>query len=167
MITILEASVNDIQAIQNIASITWPITYGKILSKAQLEYMLELIYSDEALMFQINKKEQLFFLIRDVEETIGFFSIENNYKNEAITKINKLYLLPETQGKGFGKKVIEIIEKLALRNNATKLSLNVNKFNSALSFYQKIGFKIIEEVNIDIGRGYLMEDFVMEKELCN
>lgn len=167
MITILEASVNDIQAIQNIASITWPITYGKILSKAQLEYMLELIYSDEALMFQINKKEQLFFLIRDVEETIGFFSIENNYKNEAITKINKLYLLPETQGKGFGKKVIEIIEKLALRNNAAKLSLNVNKFNSALSFYQKIGFKIIEEVNIDIGSGYLMEDFVMEKELCN
>ncbi|CAD0009191.1 GNAT family N-acetyltransferase [Flavobacterium chungangense] len=165
MIQITEASIEDIAKIQNIAHITWPITYGQILTKNQLDYMLDLIYSDEALTNQIEKKEQLFYLILDEESIIGFIGIEHHYKNDAVTKIHKIYLLPETQGKGIGKKVIEEIQKLALENNSTSLSLNVNRFNSALSFYKKIGFEIIDEVNIDIGNGYLMEDYVMEKKL--
>jgi diamine N-acetyltransferase len=165
MITILEATAKDIKIIQEITYKTWPITYGEILSKAQLDYMLGLFYSDEALMAQFEKKEQLFYLISDTKSTLGFIGIEHNYKNDAATKIHKIYLLPETQGKGFGKKVIEKIEKLALDNHSTTLSLNVNRFNSALSFYKKIGFEVIAEVNIDIGNGYFMEDYVMEKQL--
>lgn len=165
MITILEATAKDIKTIQEITYITWPITYGKILSKEQLEYMLDLFYSGEALINQFEKKEQLFYLISEDEATLGFIGIEHNYKDKAVTKIHKIYLLPETQGKGFGKKIIEKIEKLALDNHSTALSLNVNRFNSALSFYKKIGFEVIDEANIDIGNGYFMEDFVMEKQL--
>jgi GNAT superfamily N-acetyltransferase len=165
MITISEATAEDIKTIQEITYITWPITYGRILSEEQLNYMLELFYSDEALNDQFEKKEQLFYLISEDEATLGFIGIEHNYKNQAVTKIHKIYLLPETQGKGIGKKVIEEIQKLALKNHSKALSLNVNRFNSALTFYEKIGFKIIDEVNIDIGKGYLMEDYVMEKKL--
>jgi len=165
MITITEAKISDIKQIQKIVDITWPITYGEILSKEQLEYMLGLFYSDEALSDQYNKKEQLFYLISDDEVNIGFIGIEHHYKDKAITKIHKIYLLPETQGKGIGKKVIDLIEKLALENKSKTLSLNVNRFNSALGFYKKIGFEVIDEVNIDIGNGYLMEDYVMEKKI--
>jgi ribosomal protein S18 acetylase RimI-like enzyme len=165
MITISEVSLSDIKTIQNIAHITWPITYGEILSTAQLEYMLDLIYSDEALTRQFEKKEQLFYLILEEEVNLGFIGIEHNYKDEAITRIHKIYLLPETQGKGIGKKVIDEIEKLASENHSKALSLNVNRFNSALGFYKKIGFEVIDEVNIEIGNGYLMEDYVMEKKL--
>lgn len=165
MITVTEATAEDIKTIQEITYITWPITYGKILSKSQLDYMLDLFYSDEALIKQIKNKEQLFYLISEDEATLGFIGIEHNYKDEAITKIHKIYLLPETQGKGIGKKVIEKIEKMALENHSTALSLNVNRFNTALSFYKKIDFEVVDEVNIEIGNGYLMEDYVMEKEL--
>lgn len=165
MITISEATTEDIKTIQEITYKTWPITYGKILSKEQLDYMLDLFYSDEALINQFEKKEQLFYLISEDEATLGFIGIEHNYKDEAVTKIHKIYLLPETQGKGIGKKAIDEIEKMALENHSTALSLNVNRFNSALSFYKKIGFEVIDEVNIDIGKGYLMEDYVMEKKL--
>lgn len=165
MITISEGTTEDIKTIQQITHKTWPITYGKILSKTQLDYMLDLFYSDEALINQFEKKEQLFYLISEDEVTLGFIGIEHNYKDEAVTRIHKIYLLPETQGKGIGKKVIEEIEKMALENNSKALSLNVNRFNSALSFYKKIGFEVIDEVNIDIGNGYLMEDYVMEKKL--
>jgi diamine N-acetyltransferase len=165
MITITAAKISDIKQIQKIVDITWPITYGEILSKEQLEYMLGLFYSDEALSDQYNKKEQLFYLISDDEVNIGFIGIEHHYKDKAITKIHKIYLLPETQGKGIGKKVIDLIEKLALENKSKALSLNVNRFNSALGFYKKIGFEVIDEVNIDIGNGYLMEDYVMEKKI--
>ena len=165
MITISEAGLNDIKIIQEITNITWPITYGEILTKEQLDYMLGLFYSEEALSKQIENKEQLFYLISDSETTIGFIGIEHNYKNEAITKIHKIYLLPETQGKGYGKIVFESIEKLALENNSTALLLNVNRFNTALNFYKKLGFEIKETVDIEIGNGYLMEDYVMGKSL--
>lgn len=165
MITISEAGLKDIKVIQAIAHTTWPITYGEILSKEQLDYMLDMIYSDEALTAHLHKKEQLFYLIAEEETTLGFIGIEHQYKEEPTTRIHKIYLLPETQGKGIGKKVIEEIEKLALENKSKALSLNVNRFNSALGFYQKIGFEIVDEVNIEIGNGYLMEDYVMEKRL--
>ncbi|AXB57455.1 GNAT family N-acetyltransferase [Flavobacterium fluviale] len=163
MITITEAFVEDIAKIQEIANITWPITYGEILTKEQLDYMLDLIYSDEALSKQIQNKEQLFYLISDSESVIGFIGIEHNYKSEAITKIHKIYLLPETQGKGYGKIVFEEIGKMALENNSNELLLNVNRFNTALNFYKKLGFEIKETVDIEIGNGYLMEDYVMGK----
>ena len=163
MITILDAGLNDIKTIQEITNITWPITYGEILSKEQLDYMLGLFYSEEALAKQIENKEQLFYLISDSESIIGFIGIEHNYKNEAITKIHKIYLLPETQGKGIGKKVFDEIQNMALENNSKGLLLNVNRYNTALGFYKKIGFEVVEEVNIEIGNGYLMEDYVMGK----
>ncbi|WP_343617786.1 GNAT family N-acetyltransferase [Flavobacterium sp.] len=165
MIQITEAALKDIAKIQEIAHITWPITYGEILTKEQLEYMLDLIYSDETLSKQIQNKEQLFYLISDVDSVIGFIGIEHNYKNEAITKIHKIYLLPETQGKGFGKMVFDEIGKMALENNSATLLLNVNRFNTALNFYKKLGFEIKETVDIEIGNGYLMEDYVMGKSL--
>ncbi|OIV41173.1 GNAT family N-acetyltransferase [Flavobacterium johnsoniae] len=163
--SISEAGLNDIKTIQEITNITWPITYGEILSQAQLDYMLGLFYSDEALSKQIENKEQLFYLISDSESMIGFIGIEHRYKNEAVTKIHKIYLLPETQGKGYGKKVFEFIEELALENNSKQLLLNVNRFNTALNFYKKLGFEIKETVDIEIGNGYLMEDYVMGKDL--
>ncbi|TDX10715.1 GNAT family N-acetyltransferase [Flavobacterium sp. S87F.05.LMB.W.Kidney.N] len=165
MITITEASIEDITKIQEIANITWPRTYGEILTKEQLDYMLDLIYSDQALSKQIKNKEQLFYLISDSESIIGFIGIEHNYKNEAITKIHKIYLLPETQGKGYGKIVFEEIGKMALENNSNELLLNVNRFNTALNFYKKLGFEIKETVDIEIGNGYLMEDYVMGKNI--
>lgn len=165
MISISEAGLGDIKTIQKITNITWPITYGEILSQTQLDYMLGLFYSHEALAKQIENKEQLFYLILDSEAVIGFIGIEHQYKKEAITKIHKIYLLPETQGKGYGKKVFDFIEELALENNSKQLLLNVNRFNTALNFYKKLGFEIKETVDIEIGNGYLMEDYVMGKTL--
>ncbi|WP_281637829.1 GNAT family N-acetyltransferase [Flavobacterium marginilacus] len=165
MITISEAVNSDIKTIQDIVYKTWPITYGEILSAEQLQYMLDLFYSDEALTAQFDEKQQLFHLITEEETVLGFIGIEHHYQKENKTKIHKIYILPETQGRGIGRIAVEAVEKLALENNSDSLLLNVNRFNKALNFYQKIGFEVFEEVNIEIGNGYLMEDFVMIKKL--
>ena len=73
--------------------------------------------------------------------------------------------MPQTQGKGIGKTLIDFIENVAKENHSTALSLNVNRFNKALHFYQKLGFEIVGEVNIELDHGYLMEDYVMEKKI--
>lgn len=165
MIAIRKATVNDIELIQSVAKITWPITYGKILSKEQLYYMIDLIYSKSALEQQLGLQKQLFYIINIDDLNLGFVSLEHNYQSQAITRIHKLYLLPESQGKGIGKLVLDFVELEAKKMLSIKVSLNVNRFNPALFFYNKNGFKNVAEENISIGNGYLMEDFVLEKEL--
>jgi ribosomal protein S18 acetylase RimI-like enzyme len=165
MFTISEATPQDYQIIQNIAYETWPHTYGDILSKAQLDYMLEAFYSIKALTDNVDNKGHHFILMKEQECCLGFASYENNFRNQSTTRIHKIYVLPQTQGKGVGKKLIAAIERIANEHKSTSLSLNVNRHNSALSFYQKIGFKITTQEDIELDYGYLMEDYVMQKEL--
>ncbi len=164
MITISQATYKDIPLIQEIAHTTWPITYGKILSKAQLDYMLANFYSDPSLLEQFETNQQ-FFLAYDNDLCLGFTSCEINYQNKRVTRIHKIYILPEGQGKGIGKLLIEKVIGLAKENQSEVISLNVNKFNNAVTFYKKLGFEIVGEEDIEIGKGYLMEDFKMELKL--
>jgi GNAT superfamily N-acetyltransferase len=165
MITITEATSNDFKTIQEIAHQTWPVTYGEILSKVQLDYMLAAFYSEEALNENVSEKGHRFLLANEENVALGFASYEHNYNQNPVTRIHKIYILPQTQGKGIGKLLIDAIENLAKENHSTALSLNVNRFNKALTFYQKIGFEIIAQEDIELDHGYLMEDFVMEKQL--
>lgn len=164
MIRILQATITDIPLIQEIAHATWPNTYGSILSDEQLEYMLDLMYSDESLLQQL-KTKPLFFLAYENDICLGFISCENNYQNKKVTRLHKIYILPEAQGKGVGNALIEKVVGLAKENQSETISLNVNKFNKAVSFYKKMGFEVVEEEDLDIGNGFLMEDYKMELKL--
>lgn len=164
MTVIRKTSANDIPAIQEIANKTWPATYGAILSKEQVEFMMNMMYSDNSLLQQIQKQHQ-FFIVSEGIHDLGFVSIEHRFKNELITRIHKIYVLPETQGKGIGKLLLDKVVSLAKENDSNTISLNVNRFNKAYAFYKKIGFEIVGEENIAIGNGYLMEDFKMEMKI--
>lgn len=147
--------------VKNLAYKIWPNAYGTILSKAQLDYMLEMIYCMDSLEKQFDNGH-IFLLIEDDQNFIGFASYELNCNNSNKTKLQKLYVLPEIQGKGIGKQVIDYIKEKVVLSNNLALFLNVNKFNKAKDFYQKYGFQIIKEEVIDIGNNYIMDDYVME-----
>nr|WP_288836633.1 GNAT family N-acetyltransferase [uncultured Flavobacterium sp.] len=164
MIRIVKATVADLKIITEIAYKTWPLTYGEILSQVQLEYMLNAFYSEEALRANMKNGHE-FILAKENDICLGFASFEHHHKNENTTKIHKIYILPETQGKGIGKLLIDSIAQFAKENSSNSLLLNVNRFNKALIFYQKLGFKIIQEIDIELEHGYLMEDYVMKKEM--
>ncbi|QKZ13607.1 GNAT family N-acetyltransferase [Spirosoma sp. KUDC1026] len=167
MITITPATEEQLSTIRSIAYQTWPSTFGAILSPEQIEYMLTMMYSPEALLTQAHEKNHVFLLANESvsQEALGFVSYELDYKGESATKIHKLYLLPDSQGKGVGRQLIDCVSELARRHGNDRLSLNVNRNNKAIQFYERIGFSVVKQENIDIGNGYLMEDFVMEKPL--
>lgn len=164
MITIDPARSSDFKLIQTIAYRTWPETYGGILSKKQLEFMLDKFYSLQNLQLNV-KQNQLFYIINDNEIPLGFLGIQHHFEEKPITKIHKIYVLPNNQGNGIGKTVIDFVVHNALKNNSEKIILNVNRFNKAVLFYQKMNFKIVQEIDISIGNNYLMEDFIMEMSL--
>lgn len=165
MIKIAIATIDDIKTIQTIAKKTWPVTYGEILSQEQLDYMLEKMYSDNVLNDNLTNKGHHFILAKENDVCLGFASFEFNYMSTNATRLHKLYLLPSAQGKGVGKKLVDAIVEKAQKNHSTSLSLNVNRFNKAVSFYKKVGFEIIAEEDLDIGDGYLMEDYKMELKI--
>ena len=165
MITISEATVEDLPIIRKIAYETWPIAYGNILAQTQLDYMLAKFYSDETLHNNLTHKEHRFLLISDEQEYLGFASYEQDYEQRPVTRLHKLYVLPLAQGKGAGRLLLTEIERLAQLNHAEAVALNVNKFNKAYNFYLKSGYEKIGEIDIPIGNGFLMEDYMMEKKL--
>lgn len=165
MIKISVAEEKDYSTIQQIAHQTWYPTFEKILSKEQIAYMLEMMYSLKAIEEQIKQKEHIFLLAKDEQSYLGYASYETNYQESDKTKIHKIYVLPAAQGKGVGKILMDSIEKIAKEKGNKILALNVNRYNPAINFYEKIGFKIVKQEDIDIGRGFLMQDFVMEKNI--
>ena len=56
-------------------------------------------------------------------------------------------------------------ERVALEHKLPALRLNVNKYNPTIDIYEHLGFRIIESEVNDIGKGYVMDDYVMEKRL--
>jgi ribosomal protein S18 acetylase RimI-like enzyme len=163
MIEIIEATIEQLDSVQSIARKTWPISYKDVISPTQIEYMLEMMYSKSALEEQLLVKNHHFILAKKANEFLGFASYEFNCDTIGKTKIHKLYVLPETQGSGIGVKLVDFLTIKAKENNQSAIFLNVNKYNSALNFYTKIGFNIAYEEVIDIGNGYIMDDYVMEK----
>ena len=164
MIEIFPATSSHLSTIKDLAYRIWPATYGEILSEKQLDYMLDLFYNQKALEQNIADNHN-FILIQENNQIVGFADYELHYKNESVTRIHKIYVLPEMQGKGLGKKLIQFIENKALENDNIKLSLNVNRFNKAKNFYESQGFKVAFEEDVELDFGYLMEDYRMEKLL--
>jgi len=161
---IVKASIKDYDLIYSIAVPAWENTYKNILSAEQSAYMLDMMYSNASITEQILIKGHHFLLALDGGEYLGFASYELNNTYET-TKLHKIYILPQAQGKGVGKALITAIENSAKANGNDKLSLNVNRYNEAVNFYLKAGFVKAGEEDINIGNGYLMEDFIMVKQL--
>ena len=156
------ASFNDIPYIQQIAKETWPQAYGKILSKEQLEYMLGLLYSAPSLQQQMHDNHHFFLAIQNYAP-IGFASFSQVETD--VYKLQKLYVLPKIQKSGAGKQLLQTVITVAKSMGGKQLLLNVNRKNQARSFYEKYGFKIMKEEDIDIGNGYFMNDYIMELTL--
>lgn len=159
-----KATFSQISIIEQLARAIWPIAYAEILSSEQLDYMLKMFYSEEALQKQMEQGQVFYLAFDNTGNAVGFVAYEINCQPQK-TKIHKIYVLPETQGSGVGKLLFEKVKEIALQNEQNAIFLNVNKYNTARHFYTKLGFKIVKEEVIEIGRGYIMDDYVMEVEI--
>lgn len=163
MITIEKATDDDFEIIIDLAKRIWPIAYKEVISSDQIDYMLNMMYSIEALKKQFSNHHH-FILIKE-NEYLGFAAYQLDCNESGKTKIHKLYVLSNQQGKGLGKKLVDYIIDEAKVNHQKNIFLNVNKKNSAIQFYKHNGFDITLEEIIDIGNGYIMDDYVMEKKI--
>jgi len=156
------AGIKDIPLVRELTFKVWPQTYAAILSKNQIDYMLELIYSESSLEKQMQEGSE-FVIIYNRDEPVGFAAYF--HYRESVYKLDKIYVLPSEQGKGTGKALLDHIVDTVVKKGGRSLILNVNRYNKAKGFYEKNHFTIIDQGDFDIGNGYFMNDYIMEKKL--
>ena len=163
MFEIRNAGIEDIPLIRDLTFRVWPQTYASILSQEQIDYMLEMMYSEKSLTRQMTEEACRFIIVYDNGRPVGFASFSET--ESGIWKLHKIYVLPNQQGRGTGKYMLNHIIQEIKNQNAFALQLQVNRYNNAKDFYEKLGFTVIKTADFDIGNGYFMNDYVMEKKL--
>ncbi len=158
------ADVEDIPVIISLAKATWEPTYRDILSKAQIDFMFNDMYAPAALEEQMNGLGHTFLLLYVDGKPAGYASYSVKPVENNVFKLQKLYLLPELQGKGLGRVLMNAVEEQVKEEEGTILELNVNRYNPARSFYERCGFTFYKEEDVPIGE-FWMNDFIMRKNL--
>lgn len=157
---IMPASLRQLDIIAELAWKVWPDTYGEILSEQQLHYMLHRFYAQSHLAERMRAGSKFYIYYKN-DEPIGFCEYQHDVR-AGWTKLHKLYVLPQKQGGGAGVALIGLVKEAAMAAEQLGVFLNVNRANKARYFYEKQGFVIVKEEDIDIGEGFYMNDFVME-----
>lgn len=158
---ISKANKTDIPTIQDLAKKSWNFAYANIISQEQIDYMLDLMYSEETLNQHFENPNYQYYLIQENNQFLGFIGFEFHQEPET-TKLHRIYFLKEAQGKGLGKKALKFVIDEAKKVDDKRVILTVNKNNSAQKFYESQGFKVYDEAILEIGNGYVMDDFLME-----
>jgi len=155
----------DYKVISKLAIEIWTEHYVSIIGIDQVNYMLEKFQSKNAIEDQITKSNYKYYLIKNNNNDLGYISIK---EDNSVLFLSKIYISKTYRGQGFGKIAMNFIEAQAVKLNCFKIYLTVNKHNiNSIKAYEKIGFIKIEELIIDIGNGYVMDDYKMEKTLIN
>jgi ribosomal protein S18 acetylase RimI-like enzyme len=164
-ITIVAARHDQLRDVQRLAGVIWHAHYPGIITREQIDYMLERGYAPKVLEEFLGRSDRGLELAT-VADAIAGFAAWYVTDDPAEAKLDKLYVLQAQQRVGLGARLITRVTERARSAGAATLMLNVNKNNvQAIRAYEKYGFSIREAVVIDIGGGFVMDDYVMAKPL--
>jgi diamine N-acetyltransferase len=152
----------ELAIVSALAGRIWRAYYPSILSAEQIEYMLRWMYDIRQLRRDV-ERGVVYELLFDGERPLGFCGYE---ALGGELKLHKLYLEVGEHGRGLGSKLLRHVEEEAIRRGLAKVVLGVNRFNEkAIRAYQRNGYRIREPLKTEIGGGFVMDDWIMEKAL--
>jgi GNAT superfamily N-acetyltransferase len=159
------ATADDLAVVALLAGVIWRRHYPGIITHEQIDYMLARGYAEPALRPFLEAPGAGLAIARAHGEPVGF-AAWCRAEEAGVTKLDKLYVLQQLHGRGAGRRLIGHVEAAARADGASTLVLNVNKHNaSSIGFYRRCGFEVRESVVVDIGRGFVMDDYVMAKPI--
>jgi GNAT superfamily N-acetyltransferase len=142
----------------------WYEYYVPLIGRAQVDYMVAKFQTAAAMQAQVVSDGYLYFTIEEGGKLLGYFAIQPQPATGAMF-ISKLYLHSSSRGRGTGRYALEFIERASRARGLNLLWLTVNKGNPTVATYQQWGFRIAAELVMDIGNGFVMDDYRMEKPL--
>lgn len=141
----------------------WQDAYAEILSQNQIDYMLDRMYALSTIEKQIDDLEIWEMVRNEKEELIGYLHF---YPKNGMAFLSKIYLSKKYWNKNISTLLMKRVIDFAKQNHLHSIQLTVNKFNiRAQRFYEKMNFQRREEKVFDIGNGYVMDDYIYQKEI--
>jgi len=166
-IAILPVGADEVEAIAALARIIWQDCYAGIISQKQIDYMLGDRYGARRMREELQTPGIWWDQALVDGERAGFAStLRTSTPGEL--KLDKLYIHPAHQRQGVGGALIAHVAARGLKDDppARTLILSVNKQNvRAQAAYRKHGFTVRQAICVDIGQGFVMDDYVMAKVL--
>jgi GNAT superfamily N-acetyltransferase len=147
----------------------WYEFYVPLIGREQVDYMVGKFQNAAAMQAQIDQGYEYFLVKQEdsggLARDVGYCAVQEQADNALF--LSKFYLHKSARGSGTGRKCMELIEGLARRRGLSLLWLTVNKGNPSVQAYQRLGFRIAADLVMDIGGGFVMDDYRMEKPLTN
>ncbi len=164
-IQLIPVEESELPLVGEMAAEIWPSAYRDIITEAQTAYMLDLMYSPNALLWDVQESGIRYYWIVNTGERIGYLAFgPMEHADESM--LHKCYLLPNHQRGGNGTATMKALFPLLTRTRMATLTLRVNRHNHpAVNFYQKSGFTIESEDILQIGGGFEMDDYIMVKKI--
>ncbi|MFZ4655287.1 MAG: GNAT family N-acetyltransferase [Methylococcaceae bacterium] len=148
----------------NLAREIWRDHYVPIIGQEQVDYMLGEFQSEKAIAAQLADGYE-YYIVTHVGKSVGYLAIVQNADEEALM-ISKIYVTKSGRGQGFGRKMLSFAEDVCRERKLRTLWLTVNKHNIlSIAWYIRMGFKNIGPTVQDIGAGFVMDDYRMEKPI--
>ena len=157
-------SKKDIAETARLAHEIWNEHYTRIIGQAQVDFMVKNYQSKHAIAAQIASGYEYFLILHD-GETAGYLAVVPDLPKSSL-QFSKLYVLKSMRGKGIGKDAMDFVEDMCRKLEIRKLWLTVNKYNfESIAWYERLGFTKAGEIVMDIGGGFIMDDFRFEKTI--
>ena len=159
--TIITITEEMFDQLEKLADQLWHESYGKLLSAGQITYMLQQFQCRSAFERQMREGYIYRGLVID-DNLVGYTGTQ---KQDDRIFLSKLYLSKKYHGLGLGKALLE--DCIFLYPECKAIYLTVNKYNPSYQIYRHLGFEAIDSVVTDIGEGYVMDDYIMQRKLLN
>ena len=155
---------SQIDSVAKLAREIWEQHFTPIIGVAQVEYMLNKFQSKKAIASQIGKGWEYHIVTREMEY-VGYIGLVPNVLGRKML-LSKIYVKNCAQGNGVGNQMLDFVEEKSKSRGFNMVWLTVNRFNnSTVEWYIRHGFITVNEVKKDIGDGFFMDDFIMEKRI--
>jgi len=158
-------SESQIADVAGMANDIWREHYISIIGQDQVDYMLKEFQSKKAIARQLSEAYEYYIVVQDGEQ-VGYLGIVPD-TNKTAMLISKIYVKKSVRSSGLGKKMMEFVENLCYQRGIQKIWLTVNKNNTdSIAWYLRMGFTNTGSIVQDIGGGFVMDDFRMEKAIA-
>ena len=158
----------DRTALATLADEIWHEYWPTLIGEDQTDYMVEQFQSLEAIERDMAEHAYEYWILRAADDgrVVGYTGGHVEPETNRFF-ISKIYLLAEERGHGFASQTIRFYEDLCRKRCLHAMYLTVNKHNDlGVRAYLGKGFVTIDSVETDIGRGFIMDDFIMEKPVA-
>lgn len=138
------ARFHDLLGVQKVATRSWYDTYRDTISTSSIQQFLERAYSLSNLEHRLQNTH--LYVVEQDSLIVGFANFSRVDESGFATLI-AIYLLPENQGQGLGKKLIKCAIQDLLPIKGIHLEVST-KNEQAIHFYRRLGFEVLEKYSV-------------------